>query len=733
MTQTQIHDGLLYKSFFDIDDKNMVCHGEIKIIKDNNSFLLTLETDGIKSFECDFSIIKEFKITAHVGCGTLEAEKKDGELLRLCRFTQSCINPLSEFIKAVNFYILTGDYVEVDYNADICPKCGRHYVERSTICINCANKGSIVKRFLDLSKKYIPALALAGLLIMFANVIGLAIPMLNRNLVDNYLTPATQGLAIPFNAVRDVVLIVLLMFVCYLAERVLNIISGLISNNTSARFVDHLRTKLYNKIQLLSMTSVSRRTTGDLIKRVTEDTSVIAEFIRSEIIWMLEIGIVFLGVSTYFIITRPMLALFVFLPVPIVLFTVNKFWDFIHRRYERQWITSSYANGILHDIVRGIRVVKIFGTEDKEVAKFQKANKNLADISSSNEKVWSILFPMLNFVMTAGEYLILYFGAKAVLGDSIFGNNMTLGELLQVIAYTGYIYGPLRWITWLPRSIANAVTSMAKLNEILDEDPEIRDRENAQKLDIKGDIAFSNVTFGYKSYEPVLKNISLDIKQGEMIGIVGHSGVGKSTLINLIMRLYDVNSGQLMIDGVDIRDISKETLCNSIGVVFQETFLFAGSIYDNIAYAKPEAKPEEIFAAAKIAYAHEFIIKLPDAYNTLVGENGHTLSGGERQRLAIARAILRNPKILILDEATASLDTETESKIQEAMQKLIKGRTTLAIAHRLSTLKFADRLIVLEKGNLAEIGSHEELLKAKGIYYNLVMAQRQTTKMANKE
>lgn len=285
-------------------------------------------------------------------------------------------------------------------------------------------------------------------------------------------------------------------------------------------------------------------------------------------------------------------------------------------------------------------------------------------------------------------------------------------------------------MTSLPRSLANTVTSMAKLTEILDEEPEITNSENAVSPQIHGDIEFKNVTFGYKNYEPVLKNISLKIEQGEMVGIVGHSGVGKSTLINLIMRLYDVNSGSLMIDGTDIRNIDKSTLNKSIGVVFQETFLFAGSIYDNIRYANPEASPEDVIAAAKIANAHDFIIKLPDAYNTLVGEHGYSLSGGERQRISIARAVLRDPKILILDEATASLDTETESKIQEALSRLTKGRTTIAIAHRLSTLRNADRLIVLEKGELAEFGTHEELLKNKGIYYNLVMAQRQTTKMA---
>ncbi|MBQ1861875.1 MAG: ABC transporter ATP-binding protein, partial [Clostridia bacterium] len=477
---------------------------------------------------------------------------------------------------------------------------------------------------------------------------------------------------------------------------------------------------------------------GDLIKRLTEDTSVITDFIKSETVWIIEVGVVFVGVLVYFIATRPLLTLFVFIPVPLVVFAAARFWNFIHRRYEKQWRLSSAANGILHDIIKGIRVVKVFGTEKSEIAKFSEANRKLAETSQKNEQLWAILFPMLGFIVGVGEFLVLYFGAQSVLngispdlGHSIIGKPLSLGEFTQIMSYIGFIYGPLRWLTSLPRSIANAVTSMAKLNEILYEDPDIKDKENALTPEIEGNISFVNATFGYKSYEPVLKNISLDIKKGEMVGLVGHSGVGKSTLINLIMRLYDLNSGKLLIDGIDIRDISKETLCLNIGTVFQETFLFAGSIYDNIIYAKPDATPEEVFSAAKIANAHEFIIRLPDAYNTVVGENGYSLSGGERQRIAIARAILRDPKILILDEATASLDTETESKIQEALQRLIKGRTTIAIAHRLSTLRHADRLIVLEKGKVAEQGTHEELLKNKGIYYNLVMAQRQTTKMAS--
>ena len=281
--------------------------------------------------------------------------------------------------------------------------------------------------------------------------------------------------------------------------------------------------------------------------------------------------------------------------------------------------------------------------------------------------------------------------------------------------------------------LAQARVSAGKVFEILEEDNDISDTENAVSLDIKGDIEFKNVYFGYKAYNPVLKDVSFSIKQGEMIGIVGHSGVGKSTLINLVMRLYDATSGQVLIDGTDVRDISQNSLRSQVGVVLQETYLFSGTVLDNIRYAKPDASFEEIVNAAKTANCHDFITRMPDGYNTVVGERGYNLSGGERQRIAIARAILHDPKILILDEATASLDTQTEKQIQDALDRLIKGRTTIAIAHRLSTLANADRLIVLKKGRVAEIGTHTELLQSKGVYYELVMAQKQTARLRKSE
>lgn len=269
-----------------------------------------------------------------------------------------------------------------------------------------------------------------------------------------------------------------------------------------------------------------------------------------------------------------------------------------------------------------------------------------------------------------------------------------------------------------------------RIFDIVDEKTEVADAANPVDVSLRGEIEFDHVSFSYDHITDVLKDINLKIQPGEMIGLVGKSGVGKSTLINLVMRLYDVTEGSIRIDGIDIREISQHSLRSQIGVVLQETILFSGSVYDNLLYAKADATREEIIDAAKIAGAHEFIIKLPDGYNTVIGERGHTLSGGERQRLAIARALLRNPKILILDEATASLDTEIEKQIQDSLQMLTSDRTTIAIAHRLSTLRNATRIVVLDKKGVAEVGSHEELLKQKGIYYDLVMAQRQMSKMS---
>ncbi|MBO5220976.1 MAG: ATP-binding cassette domain-containing protein [Clostridia bacterium] len=723
----------LFTQAFDLTDGGTPCQGQMKLMRSAEGDFLKVFSEEGEILSLPTAGMEEILLTCNAGCGELCAKTAEGDV-RLCRFTMTHLEPMSEFVKAMNHY-LTHDrlWQDPDTAGLYCPHCGARYLPGTRICPKCARKLSGAKNIMKIAKPFLPGFLVAGLLILLANTFSLIIPAVNRQLIDGYLADgAPRDLFGGLSPVGAVWLLVGAMFVCHLLKRLITVFASLIRNKNGTAFVYAMRKAVYGKIQDISLTSAARYTAGGLINRVTGDSNRIADFIQRETVWIAETAVLFVAVCVYFLVTRPLLMVFIFLPMPIVYVATTRFWRLIRRRYNKQWILSSRANNILHDIIKGIRVVKVFGKEDREVEKFKKANKDLADLQRKNELMWSVLSPALNFTVGAGEFLLLYFGAQAVLGNSVIGDPMTVGELIQTVSYAGLIYTPLHHLTQMPQSLGHAATSAARLNEILSEEAELTDG-SVQKPITCGKIEFHDVTFGYTSYEPVLKNMDLTVDAGEMIGIVGHSGAGKSTMINLILRLYDVNSGKITIDGTDLREFDKKTLSDAIGAVFQETFLFEGPIYDNILYARPDATPEMVFRAAKIACCHEFILKLPEGYNTRIGQNGHTLSGGERQRVAIARAVLKDPKILILDEATASLDTDTEAQIQQALQYLVKDRTTIAIAHRLSTLRHADRIVVVNKGKIAEQGPHSELLKQKGQYYDLVMAQKQTTKMAKTE
>lgn len=664
--------------------------------------------------------IAEMSVIAGVGCGLLYAKMNDKSECLLCRFTMSAMKAAGEFCKVVNYYAQTKQYAMPDEKEKpVCEKCGRPLAEGMTVCLFCYNKMSVLKRALGLMKPFSKKILIAELFLTLSSIIYLLVPLISRFLIDDYLRPMKGTFA-------QIATLAGAMLAARVMGEIIFILSSRVFNKASINYANLLRNAAFEKIQKLSLNSLSKRTSGDLIKRVMEDTTTIKDFMSDGGRWAVEQMIMFAVVLVILAITNIKLTLLVFLPVPLVMLGLSRFWTAIHLRYERQWRKNSKCQSILHDIIKGIRTVKSFGKEEVEIQKFSGATRELAQVSSDNEALWARLFPLMTFITGIGEFLVLYFGGK-----DIIGGTLSFGVLVQFTMYITYVYAPLRWFVSFPRWLAEAMTSMVKVFEILDEEPDIISIANPKNVPVSGGVTFEGVSFGYKSYEPVLKDINLDIKPGEMIGIVGRSGSGKSTMMNLIMRLYDPSIGRICINGTDIKDMSPAHLHENIGVVFQDTFLFAGSIYDNIAFAKPDATAAEVFAAAKAANAHDFIMRTADGYNTLIGENGYSLSGGERQRLSIARAVITNPDILILDEATSSLDVETESVIQESLNRLVKGRTTIAIAHRLSTLRSADRLFVLDEGRLAESGTHMELLKQKGIYYKLVMAQRQTSKIAD--
>jgi ATP-binding cassette subfamily B protein len=450
---------------------------------------------------------------------------------------------------------------------------------------------------------------------------------------------------------------------------------------------------------------------------VTSDTDRVWGFLVEGVPYLLLNGLTLIGVIGLLFWTSPVLAACILAPVPLVIAIIGIFWRPMSQMFHHVGQKWARFHTHLNESLNGIRVVKAFANEDTEYAKFQVRNNELRDSGIRVDKRWYTIFGAMTFLGALGTLINWTVG-----GYMVYQNQLTMGEFWRINAYLGLVYGPLQWFSAVNQWFSRAMAGAERIFEVMDTEAEKYGDRGIHHA-IKGEVKFDNVRFGYDQSNPVLKGVTFTAAAGEMIGLVGKSGAGKSTTINLVCRFYEPDAGTIQIDGIDYREIALQDLRHQIGIVLQEPFLFNGTIADNIAYGKPGADFEEVIEAAKAANAHHFILSKPDGYDTMVGERGSKLSGGERQRISIARAILHNPRVLILDEATSSVDVETEKQIQEAIGRLVKGRTTFAIAHRLSTLRNADRLIVLDKGQIAEIGTHEELMAKEGVFYGLVQTQ----------
>ncbi len=593
-----------------------------------------------------------------------------------------------------------------------CPTCGRLYRDPHTkVCEHCVKHKGVMRRLLSYFTVF-KWRVIVILLCLFATTgISLLTPQISGPILYDRVISAEGDM----HEAKYVYIWVGVLTGLALLSVGIGIVQNRINAYLSTRVTRNMKNDIFRAMSRLSMSYFNANPTGKLINRVNYDAEKIRSFFIDGVPYLISHVVSYVVLTVLLFAKNWKLTLILYAPViPVVLIlklALPKLW----RCYGHQWRRSSSLNGMMNDSLSGFRVVKAFAREDDETHRFYNYSSKLYQANLKTQMTSMFIFPVISILIASICHAMWGFA-----GFEVMGERMSYGDLMVYMGYTGMIFGPLGFFTNFTNMVTETMTSAVRMFEVLDTVPEIVESAEPVRMDtIEGEITFEHVNFHYNPSRPILKDISFTIHKGDHVGLVGHTGSGKSTIANLITRMYDTVSGTITIDGVDIKDMELASLRRNVAIVSQEVYIFRGTIMDNIRYGRPEATREEVIAAAKAANAHDFILALPEGYDTIVGIGSRSLSGGERQRVSIARALLLDPALLILDEATAAMDTETECLISEAIDRLSEGKTTISIAHRLSTLKNCSYIMAIDNGVLAERGTAEELLVQKGIYYRL--------------